>query len=86
MEYNKGKLGGEENGRNSNTCYSLLYYVYYIYNLMQTSLKEGNKMRDWMEIIDELLKITEKYEEVMTNEDLEELSKLRNEYFIQYYN
>ena len=43
-------------------------------------------MRDWMEIIYELLKITEKYEEVMTNEDLEELSKLRNEYFIQYYN
>ena len=27
----------------------------------------------------------EKYEEVMTDEDLEELSKLRNEYFIQYY-
>ena len=42
-------------------------------------------MRDWMEIIDGLLKITEKYEEVMTDEDLEELSKLRNEYFIQYY-
>lgn len=42
-------------------------------------------MRDWMEIIDELLKITEKYEEVMADEDLEELSKLRNEYFIQYY-
>lgn len=42
-------------------------------------------MHDWMEIIDELLKITEKYEEVMANEDLEELSKLRNEYFIQYY-
>lgn len=42
-------------------------------------------MRDWMEIIDELLKITEKYEKVMANEDLEELSKLRNEYFIQYY-
>ena len=40
MEYNKDKLGGEENGRNSNTCYSLLYYVYYIYNLVQTSLKE----------------------------------------------
>ena len=42
-------------------------------------------MRDWMEIIYELLKITEKYEKVMTDEDLEELSKLRNEYFIQYY-
>ena len=42
-------------------------------------------MRDWMEIIDELLEIIEKYEEVMTDEDLEELSKLRNEYFIQYY-
>lgn len=42
-------------------------------------------MRDWMEIIDELLEITEKYEEVMTNEDLEKLSELRNEYFIQYY-
>ena len=43
-------------------------------------------MRDWMEIIDRLLEITEKYEEVMTNEDLEELSKLRNKYyFIQYY-
>ena len=42
-------------------------------------------MRDWMEIIDELLKITEKYEEVMTDDDLERLSKLRNEYFIQYY-
>lgn len=42
-------------------------------------------MRDWMEIIDELLKITEKYEEVMTDDDLEKLSKLRNEYFIQYY-
>ena len=42
-------------------------------------------MRDWMEIIDELLKITEKYEKVMTDEDLEELFKLRNEYFIQYY-
>lgn len=42
-------------------------------------------MRNWMEIIDELLEITEKYEEVMTNEDLEKLSKLRNEYFIQYY-
>lgn len=42
-------------------------------------------MRDWMEIIDELLKITEKYEEVMADDDLEELSKLRNEYFIQYY-
>ena len=36
-------------------------------------------MRDWMEIIDELLGITEKYEEVMTNEDLEKLSELRNE-------
>ena len=42
-------------------------------------------MRNWMEIIDELLEITEKYEEVMTDEDLEKLSKLRNEYFIQYY-
>ena len=42
-------------------------------------------MRDWMEIIDRLLESTEKYEEVMTDEDLEELSKLRNEYFIQYY-
>ena len=42
-------------------------------------------MRDWMEIIYELLKITEKYEEVMTDDDLEKLSKLRNEYFIQYY-
>ena len=42
-------------------------------------------MRDWMEIIDRLLETTEKYEEVMTDEDLEELSKLRNEYFIQYY-
>lgn len=42
-------------------------------------------MRNWQEIIDELLEITEKYEEVMTNEDLEKLSKLRNEYFIQYY-
>lgn len=42
-------------------------------------------MRNWQEIIDELLKITEKYEEVMTDEDLEKLSKLRNEYFIQYY-
>ena len=42
-------------------------------------------MRDWMEIIDRLLEITEKYEEVMADEDLEELSKLRNEYFIQYY-
>lgn len=42
-------------------------------------------MYNWQEIIDELLEITEKYEEVMTNEDLEELSKLRNEYFIQYY-
>lgn len=42
-------------------------------------------MRNWMEIIDELLEITEKYEEVMTNEDLEKLSELRNEYFIQYY-
>lgn len=42
-------------------------------------------MRDWMEIMDELLRITEKYEEVMTNEDLEKLSVLRNEYFIQYY-
>lgn len=42
-------------------------------------------MRDWMEIIDKLLEITEKYEEVMTDEDLGELSKLRNEYFIQYY-
>lgn len=42
-------------------------------------------MRDWMEIIDRLLEITEKYEEVMIDEDLEELSKLRNEYFIQYY-
>lgn len=42
-------------------------------------------MRDWMEIIDELLGITEKYEKVMTNEDLEKLSELRNEYFIQYY-
>ena len=42
-------------------------------------------MRDWMEIIDKLLEITEKYEEGMTDEDLEELSKLRNEYFIQYY-
>lgn len=41
-------------------------------------------MRDWMEIIDELLGITEKYEKVMTNEDLEKLSELRNEYFIQY--
>lgn len=43
-------------------------------------------MRNWQEITDELLEITEKYEEVMTNEDLEKLSKLRNEYFIQYYN
>lgn len=42
-------------------------------------------MRDWMEIIDELLEIIEKYEGVMTNEDLEKLSELRNEYFIQYY-
>ena len=42
-------------------------------------------MRNWVEIIDELLEITEKYEEVMTDEDLEKLSKLRNEYFIQYY-
>lgn len=42
-------------------------------------------MRNWQEIIDELLEITEKYEEVMTDEDLEKLSKLRNEYFIQYY-
>ena len=42
-------------------------------------------MRTWQEIIDELLEITEKYEEVMTDEDLEKLSKLRNEYFIQYY-
>lgn len=42
-------------------------------------------MRNWQEIIDELLKITKKYEEVMTDEDLEKLSKLRNEYFIQYY-
>ena len=42
-------------------------------------------MRDWMEIMDELLGITEKYEEVMTNEGLEKLSVLRNEYFIQYY-
>lgn len=41
-------------------------------------------MRDWMEIIDELLGITEKYEGVMTNEDLEKLFELRNEYFIQY--
>lgn len=41
-------------------------------------------MRNWQEIIDELLEITEKYEEVMTNEDLEKLSALRNEYFIQY--
>lgn len=41
-------------------------------------------MRDWMEIIDELLGITEKYEGAMTNEDLEKLSELRNEYFIQY--
>ena len=45
MEYNKDKLGGEENGRNSNTCYSLLYYVYYIYNLVQTSLKENKNAR-----------------------------------------
>ena len=43
-------------------------------------------MRDWEDIINKLLEITEKYEEVMTNEDLEELSKLRNKYyFIQYY-
>ena len=43
-------------------------------------------MRDWEDIIDRLLEITEKYEEVMTDEDLEELSKLRNKfYFIQYY-
>ena len=43
-------------------------------------------MRDWEDIIDKLLEITEKYEEVMTDEDLEELSKLRNKYyFIQYY-
>lgn len=42
-------------------------------------------MRNWQEIMDELLEITEKYEEVMTDEDLEKLSKLRNEYFIQYY-
>ena len=42
-------------------------------------------MRDWEDIINRLLEITEKYEEVMTNEDLEELSKLRNKYyFIQY--
>lgn len=41
-------------------------------------------MRDCMEIIDELLGITEKYEGVMTNEDLEKLFELRNEYFIQY--
>lgn len=43
-------------------------------------------MRDWEDIINRLLEITEKYEEVMTNEDLEELSKLRNKYyFIQYF-
>ena len=43
-------------------------------------------MRDWEDITNRLLEITEKYEEVMTNEDLEELSKLRNKYyFIQYY-
>lgn len=42
-------------------------------------------MYNWQEIIDELLEITEKYEGVMTNEDLEKLSELRNEYFIQYY-
>ena len=43
-------------------------------------------MSDLREIIDRLLEITEKYEEVMTDEDLEELSKLRNKYyFIQYY-
>lgn len=43
-------------------------------------------MRDWEDIINRLLEITEKYEEVMTDEDLEELSKLRNKYyFIQYY-
>ena len=43
-------------------------------------------MRDWEDIINRLLEITEKYEEVMTNEDLEELSKLGNKYyFIQYY-
>lgn len=43
-------------------------------------------MRDWEDIINRLLEITEKYEEVMANEDLEELSKLRNKYyFIQYY-
>ena len=41
-------------------------------------------MRDWREIIDKLLEIIDKYEEAMTDEDLEELSKLRNEYFIQY--
>lgn len=42
-------------------------------------------MHDWIEIINELLEITEKYEEIMTSEDLEKLSELRNEYFIQYY-
>lgn len=42
-------------------------------------------MRNWQEIIDRLLEITEKYEEVMTNEDLEKLSELHNEYFIQFY-
>ena len=43
-------------------------------------------MRDWEDIINRLLEITEKYEEVMTDEDLEKLSKLRNKYyFIQYY-
>ena len=42
-------------------------------------------MRGWTEIIDKLLEIIDKYEEAMTDEDLEELSKLRNEYFIQYY-
>ena len=41
MEYNKDKLGGEENGCFScaRNCY--MYYVYYIYNLVQTSLKEN---------------------------------------------
>ena len=42
-------------------------------------------MRDWTEISDKRLEMIDKYEEAMTDEDLEELSKLRNEYFIQYY-
>lgn len=63
-----------------------VYCIMYITYIILCKLHERRiKMRDWMEIIDKLLEITEKYEEVMTDEDLEELSKLRNEYFIQYY-